>query len=483
MTAVLLVAPTPIGQQRAGPAIRYWEFARILSSEQQVTLLVPNDDYPSHSDFRVYSRAEADLESLLAAHQVIVVQGPSLRELPRLAKVLADRQHYLVVDLYDPITLETLEIDPGGEMGQWLHTEYGAVLSEQLRLGDFFLCASERQRDYWLGALAALDRINPDTYDGSEMRRLVDVVPFGLPASPPQPGGPVLKGGLPGIAPADRVILWGGGLWDWLDPLTPIRAMEQVTTHQPTARLVFFEPERQRQTMLKETKLLAIKMKMLGRQVLFAEWLPPQQWGACLLEADVGLAFHPASLETRFSFRTRLLDYIWAGLPIVTAAGDVLSKVVAAHKLGYVVEPGDEEALAEALIRLLSEPDARQSRREVFRQVAEQYQWEQVTLPLVHYCRQPWRAGDSSRSYEERWRMAEADHLQADAAHAKRQLASAEARVRTWAVERSQAIERAERLQAQVADLKGRTGPAPKRSSPTRRLIAWAKKTLRSKKS
>lgn len=481
MTAVLLVAPSPMGEQRAGPATRYWEFARILSRQQQVTLLVPNDDHPSHSDFRVCSRTEADLEALLAAHQIIVVQGASLRELPRLAQLLADGQHYLVVDLYDPITLETLEIDRGGEVGRWLHAEYGAVLSQQLRLGDFFLCASERQRDYWLGALAAVDRINPDTYDGSEMRRLVDVVPFGIPAYPPQPGQPVLKGVVPGIAPADQVILWGGGLWDWLDPLTPIQVMERVATHQPAARLVFFEPKRQRQAMFKKTKQLARETKLLGRQVLFVEWMPPERWRACLMEADVGLSFHPASLETHFSFRTRLLDYIWAGLPIVAASGDVLSEIVAVHGLGRVVEPGNDEALAEALIGLLKEPDARQARRERFRHVAEQYRWEQITLPLVRYCRQPWRAGDAGRGDKERWRMAQTDQFQADVAHARRQLASAEARARTLVAERSQAIERAERLQTQLADLQGRQRFAAERSSAARRLITWAKRALRNK--
>ena len=125
---------------------------------------------------------------------MVVVQGPALQRHPRLPQLLADGNHYLVADLYDPITLEQLEIDRGGQAGRWLQREYGALLNEQLRLADYFFCASERQRDYWLGALAALGRINPDTYDGGDLRRLIDVVPFGLPATPPQPAGPVLKG-------------------------------------------------------------------------------------------------------------------------------------------------------------------------------------------------------------------------------------------------------------------------------------------------
>ena len=475
MSAVLLVSPLPITGQRTGPPIRYWELARVLSAEQVVTLLVPNADHPTHPDFIVCTsaalvpgaeaREEDGLDRLLATHQVIMVQGPAIQHHPRIAKALAAGQHYLVVDLYDPITLEQLEIDRGGPAGRWLNVEYTALLNEQIRLGDFFVCANERQRGYWLGALTALGRINQDTYDGSDLRKLIDVVPFGLPdADPPkaegvnlpQPGGAVLRGVLPGIAPGDRVILWGGGLWEWLDPFTPIQAMEQVRMVHPTARLVFFVSARFRPPIVGQVRQFAADKGLLDREVVFADWLAPEQWRNCLLEADVGLSFHPASIESHFAFRTRLLDYIWAGLPIVTAGGDVLSEQVAACGLGYVVEPGNAEALAAALIALLDEPDARQSRQAAFHRVAGQYRWERVAEPLVRYCREPWHAGDAGRNAYQGWQQAERDRLISEAASARRQLVEAEARRQDMAAERDRASQRADATQIQLDDLRQR---------------------------
>ncbi|MDQ7029881.1 MAG: hypothetical protein Q9O62_08955 [Ardenticatenia bacterium] len=59
-------------------------------------------------------------------------------------------------------------------------------LQQQSLLGDFFICASERQRDWWLGLLEASGRINPYTFgEDPSLRRLIDVVPFGLPEGPP----------------------------------------------------------------------------------------------------------------------------------------------------------------------------------------------------------------------------------------------------------------------------------------------------------
>jgi hypothetical protein len=309
-------------------------------------------------------------------------------------------------------------------------------------LGDFFLCASERQRDFWLGALTTLGRVNHDTYDGGTLKRLIDIVPFGLPATPPHAGEPVLKGVQPGIASGDRVILWGGGLWDWLDPLTPIMAMRQVREHDPAVHLVFFKSDRYHSAMFDQTRQLATDLELLGHQVHFAEWLPVEKWRSCLLEADIGLSFHAANIETRYAFRTRLLDYFWAGLPIVTAKGDVLSDQVVAHGLGYAVEPGDAEALSKALIALLDEPQARSRRQEAFREVSEQFRWERITEPLVRYCRQPWHAGDSGQSFRQRWQASQEDRAASDLAHAQRRLSQAHAQNEELALQLQRSEER-----------------------------------------
>jgi hypothetical protein len=403
--------------------------------------LVPNDDHPVDHAFTVCATSEADLDSLLAQHQIIVVQGPAIQRHPRLAEVLAAGEHYLIADLYTPITMEQLEVDPGGEAGRWLHLEYGSLLNEQLRLGDFFLCASERQRDFWLGALTALGRVNHDTYDGGTLERLIEIVPFGLPGGPPQAGKPVLKGVHPGIASGDRIILWGGGLWDWLDPLSPIRAMIHVREHNPTAHLVFFKSDRYHSLMFDEARQLAADLDLLGHNVHFADWLPAEKWNGCLLEADIGLSFHAANIETRYAFRTRLLDYVWAGLPIVTAQGDVLSDEVIAHGLGYAIEPGNTESLSNALIALLDEPQARARRQKAFREVSERYRWERTTEPLVHYCRQPWHAGDSGQSFQQRWQAAQEDRAASDLAHTQRRLSQTQAQNAELALQLQQSEE------------------------------------------
>ncbi len=102
----------------------------------------------------------------------------------------------LIVDIYDPIHLEVLE--QSRDQDDWDRRNLARVtvevLNEQLARGDHFLCASEKQRDFWLGQLAAVGRLNPSTYDdGENLEGLISVVPFGLDDEPP--AGPVRRSG------------------------------------------------------------------------------------------------------------------------------------------------------------------------------------------------------------------------------------------------------------------------------------------------
>src|SRR5262249_32184893 len=105
---------------------------------------------------------------------------------------------------------------------------------------DAFVCASEAQRDLWLGALLQLGRVNHERFAADPaLRDLIDVVPFGIDHVPPQHDEPVLKGVLPGIGRSDRVPLWPAGIWTWFDPLTVIDAVAQVARTRDDVRLVF----------------------------------------------------------------------------------------------------------------------------------------------------------------------------------------------------------------------------------------------------
>jgi glycosyltransferase involved in cell wall biosynthesis len=401
----------------AGPGIRYSELARVLSRHFRLTLAVPSAaaEGPASTPRRgkgetkdrfvvqPYQRSLwASLASLATQADVIVACGDTLADFPQIA----DLGIPLVIDGYDPHLLETLAL--------WAHETFSvqdtryrerlAILQQQCQAGDFFICASERQRDWWLGLLEQQGRVNPHTYaDNPSLRRLIDVVPYGLPPEPPQALRPILRSAWPGIGPKDRIVLWGGGLWQWLDPLTAIQAVGRLAEKGTPVRLVFPgtrhpNPKVPDMPMRAQAIALADELELTGQHVFFGEWVPYEDWPAVLLEADVGLSLHPDTVEARLAFRSRVLDYIWAALPMVVTRGDAISEVAEKNGLGVVVDYGDANGVAQAIQTVLEQPRA--VWRDRFSKAQKAMTWECAAQPLVTFCQYPYRAADRASSVD-----------------------------------------------------------------------------------
>jgi glycosyltransferase involved in cell wall biosynthesis len=404
---VLLLCHAAITPRLSGPGVRYWEFAHALSAYQDldVTLAtVPGvAAQPPESDlaFRLHPcRDEGELSALAAQADVLVTVGAVVSLYPTLRQTKTP----LVLDLYIPLMLEELQRTRTQSLAeQTLFFDHlRRDLAAQLLAADLILCASEKQRDYWLGAMSALGRVNPYTHGGDPtLRRLIAVVPFGLPSQPPRHTRQVLKGVYPGIGPEDKVIFWGGGIWDWLDAPTLVQSMARLNEQRPDIKLFFAtvkhpNPQELERKAVTETVALARELGLDGRTVFFNEWIPYTERENYLLEADLGVSLHRDHLETQFSFRNRFLDYLWAGLPIVATRGDVLSDQVRADGLGEVVEPNDVDGVVQAILKLLDTPNVREAFRSRFEQAAAAYRWDVVTRPLAEFCRSPRPAPDKA---------------------------------------------------------------------------------------
>lgn len=387
---VLIISHDVIGREMAGPGVRYLHLARALAREFEVILAAPKGSEISAGVPVVEYIAgseDACAEVILGA-RTVVVPAVQVVAIPVLEKAGVP----IVVDGYDPFIAETLYL--GGDV-------FGlqSVLSRAYLLGDFFLCASERQRDWWLGILEAHGRVNPYTFgEDPSLRRLVDVVPFGLPEEPPRASKPVIRGVWPGIGYNDKILLWGGGLWPWLDPLTAIRAVARVWQQRQDVRLVFPGTRHPNPGMAsipthnEAARALAQELGLLEKAVFFGDWIPYRDWPGVLLESDLALTLHPDTLESRLAFRSRVLDYIWAGLPIIATRGDATSDLVGRYQLGIVVDYGDDAGVADAMLRLLEIP--KEAWRGRFERARRDLTWERAAQPLIEFCRHPRRAPD-----------------------------------------------------------------------------------------
>jgi glycosyltransferase involved in cell wall biosynthesis len=400
---ILIICKGAVGTKMSSPGIRSVNMARVLSRalpDARVMLAAPGgSDLVPDAPYRIVGYTRRSLPRLAMGADIVICQGFA----PTLLPAFFGR--IFVMDFFSNFLIEGLEYRRehiSADMREaWLETQR-VYLNLQLSLADFVICSNERQRDAWLGMMSCLGLIPGAVYDrDATLRRLVAVVPYGIRADPVGAGPdhtvhePVVRGVIPGIGPDDRVILWNGGVLRWYDPLTLIRAVARLTPSRPDLRLLFLGTAYPVAGfdvggMLPDAIALARGLGLLGTHVIFNEgWLPYDQSGSAMLEADIGVSTYYENLETHFSYRTRLIDFLWAGTPVACTRGDVIAAMVEERGLGFAVPEEDEDALAAALARLLDEPDLRARCRANLASMREELSWEHAMAPLVEFCRDP----------------------------------------------------------------------------------------------
>ncbi len=401
MTRALLVCPEPLGhRQPAGIGIRFIEMARVLLADgHEVTLL--SRDAGSVAGCRVDAITPENLERYSREAGVAIVQGHAANELFAHAVTIPT-----VVDLYDPFIVENLHYYPlrGAEVFAHDH----ATLIQSLLRGDLFLCASEAQRLFYLGALLATGRVNPIAFESDpNLDALLRIAPFGV--GPPGSAGvsPALSRKsepTAGETPALPGVLFGA-IYDWYDPILAIEAVAIARGSLPDITLTFTthpNPSLTPQGKLAEA-MKVVKQKRYDF-VHFEPWVAYEERAAFFARFGAALMTFPRSIETDLSMRTRVYDYIWGGLPIVTSSAPGTDELLMRYGAGTVIPSSSPAELAAALVRVLRDEHVRM--RAGARRFVDEHQWDRALQPLVEFVRAP-RVDPSKEAFAATLRLPE----------------------------------------------------------------------------
>ena len=385
---VLVVTLGSVGESMAGIAIRAVELARSLSAVAEVTIATveitgnPDLDIP----VEIWHRHDARTLRPLLADVDFVVSQP---QWPLVARELRRGTHRLIYDVSVPEPLEILEIHRMRPM--WRRKVMSAFTSDRLvralHDGDHFLVSTEKQLDLWLGVLLAERLLGPEAHDGEmELVSRFTRLPHGLPDEPPRrTDAPGVREAFPQLTDEDEIVLWNSAIWSWFDADTAIRGVAELAGRRPSVKLVFMARDRSQPELIQpfeSARALASELGLLDRHIFFNDrGVPYTERANWLLDADVALACHRPHLETRFSFRTRYLDCLWASLPAVVTEGDELAQRITRDDLGAAVPAEDPQAVADALAKVLDH--GKHSYEARIAQAAEEYRWSRVARPLM----------------------------------------------------------------------------------------------------
>jgi glycosyltransferase involved in cell wall biosynthesis len=268
------------------------------------------------------------------------------------------------------------------------HTSYRREMATYMWAGgraNALLAANERQQASLATLLAMFGWL--DAFEPVERRVLI--VPSGVPSdlvTDDRRRYSFLQGQGP-------VVLWAGGAYPWFDVDIVAEASELVLDELPSARFLFAGLHGRDEALGTEQRAgLCLQRAIeqsprLRRQTTFVPWLPYAERKDLYASADVALSVHGAQVETYFSMRGRVLDFVGAQLPLVASGGDTLTEELGRAGAASLVPPGNSHGLARALLALLRSPAEREAMRTAMRQVAiDHLSWDRALEPLLLLC-------------------------------------------------------------------------------------------------
>lgn len=377
MTKILFIIDCPLTSKMPSGAIRYFELSKCLSKKYEVSLaaeyiekdFIPPKNVglikePAFINFNLGIKIKLPNKSFIkkaADYDVIITQGRIASAL-KLFPLIKDK---LILDLYAPWYIEDLVSKEKSN-----HTINMKTIKGLLSSANYFLCANERQKQMYLGMMLLSGKKDPILHEK------IGVAPLGIEKYFPKDNKDRTRKLYKNTNKNDKIILWWGGLWDWLDSETVVKAAEKVLKERNDIKFVFYGKstygsEKNISAKAIKTMETAKKLGLLEKNVFFYnEWTDYNSRFEVLREADAGIVSHYNSIETIFSARTRAMDFFWAKLPIITADFDLVAEDVKKYKMGAVFSPQNPEDLAAKILDLFKSDDSLKEAKkniEVFR--------------------------------------------------------------------------------------------------------------------
>jgi glycosyltransferase involved in cell wall biosynthesis len=395
--AVLVIAygppPIPGVGKVEGTGLRSWGLAAALAHAvpgSDVTLAIPAwYDLPSmpaeFAGVRIARWGHDTLAELIAEHDMIVASYCLGDDSVRIADAVLEHQ-VMDWDAYDPIHIEVCARRSANRHGQAEAFERDRRIWETcLKRGDYFLCATEAQRLYYMGVLAAIGRINPVTYDDDPFL----IVPYGIHEAEAVPAKRPCSDLI--ATPGAWKILWFGGVYPWFDIgclLEAVRTLAEkhavglviVGAKNPFVQHPDFEKCHER--MMKMIEDPAIRPL-----VHLVDWVPFHERGDWYLDADLICFANQPGMENLLAWRTRVVDYLWTRTPLATNGGDPLSEEMIAAGAAVRVDATDPAALAATLAATLGDATKLAAMRKAADAIREKYLWSNAVRPLADVLR------------------------------------------------------------------------------------------------
>ncbi|TAL15314.1 glycosyltransferase family 1 protein [Patescibacteria group bacterium] len=398
--------PTPEHQKVEGGGLRCWGLAKgIAANQEDIEVTVAYNEVhiqqPHTERFEGISIAtwnKDSIQELVKDYDSIIVSY-CMGDLSMIVVEALVPDQQLILDCYVPIYIEM-----SARKSSDLRGEYEAFQFELrrwdhvLRRGDLFLCANNAQKDFYEGVLSAVGKINPVTY-GDE---LIKVVPYGIYREKP-----VAK-----TKPVDELlhnkkalkVLWFGGIYPWFDLEKLIAAIGLVSKTTPCELTVVGakNPFNTHPDFIKKYENLVsfIDRGSYGNIIHMVDWVDFKDRADWYLDSDIVLVVNEEGPENKLAWRTRLVDFVWADLPILTNGGDPLGEMLLNANAAIRLNGLSTESIAHSIQQLGKDKTKAMDLKKNVQLLRGSLFWDIVAQPVVDAIRSSVKSKDRSFAAE-----------------------------------------------------------------------------------
>jgi glycosyltransferase involved in cell wall biosynthesis len=170
-------------------------------------------------------------------------------------------------------------------------------------------------------------------------------------------------------------LIFVGGFDPWQGLPLLVQAVSQVLSNGVNIRLLLVG------SGIEYKNITSLVQNLnLDPYITFTGRLPADQLAACLEKADIGLSIYQGREEYS---GLKLLDYKAAGLAIIASGKNGQPSILEHGRTGWIIPPGDGNALAAAICQLATDPELRKNLGREARFEAEQkHSWRNTAQQL-----------------------------------------------------------------------------------------------------
>jgi glycosyltransferase involved in cell wall biosynthesis len=379
-------SPFPFGENITdGPGYRAWHLFQELANRHEIIVLslyesfhlkLKNEYEISENNIRVKCikhKPNKIADSIKCENpDILYTPWSSTPFLSRLTKKIPTIIDYVGTGLYET------------------YAKQGYIPASLLQLklksfwfGDFLMTAGHRERYYLLGLLAASKKLTYGTHNTRVP--LIHIIPMTPPPTPPE-----LQEKIIDKKPEELILLVAGAFLPWYDYTTFFKALKILTQKGKNNFKVIFMGGNPRDPTFEKT-IQKMAKTTLQEKLIITGLVPFKKRANYYLSADVAINIPSPTIEDELSVRTRIVDYLWARLPIITPARDEYSQIAVNNGAGFTYEAGNPLSLARTIETIMTKPEKlKQARTEIKKLLEAYFNLKNYIKPLELFIENPY---------------------------------------------------------------------------------------------